>query len=583
MLEGMVDDETPAEISSHGRPSDATNEVNGHSGDEESVPAPDAADDEGVTETGSFPIPTRSIDHLLHPPRHLSAIRQRLFDINEKIELRPDEFELYWPYVDNVWVRQHRAGKDKSGRLTTEYYACRLQRPTYIPRDIDKRPEGKPSRKKQIREGGTCQMRLKTIRYDGGYTSYMIFKVGDQLSHTHDLDRMDQIKRPSILMDIARAEVMKGYMPASVFTILIENMEKLAVAGGRHLSRNDVRNASQAWRQQHRGELKVHEGYKYDHGNGIVREEEAVEPMPLATNGDPSTVDPVLAPPPGTLRFPAECRTFLEPYLPRSGSSSNAFPHVTLTYAASMDSSISLMPGVQTVLSGPESKAMTHYLRSRHDAILIGVGTALADDPGLNCRLEGVGGFGGLGWEGQPRPVVIDPGARWPLTPSTRILKTVQEGKGKGPWVVIAPGFSIDPARLELLKYYGGKYLGLTDFDMSWRLRWEAILTALAAEGIKSVMIEGGGRVINGLLQPEHSGLISSVIVTMAPTYLGEGGVTITPPPARDQAGKPQPAQRFQDVKWQPLGNDVVMCGRLQKSPSSGDQGPASQFRTVAA
>lgn len=520
------------------------------------------------TSAPRYPIPTRSLADLRHPPPRIAEIRQRLFELKEKIELRIEEFDLYWPYVDNVWVRQHRANADKSGRVITDYYACRLQRPTYTP-NKGLRPEGKPSRKKQIREGGTCQKRLKTVRYNGGYSGISIIPIGDNDQHTHDLDYIDEVKRTSVLMDIARSEVMRGYMPASVFTVMNEDPEKLAISGGKHLNRNDVRNSSQAWRQQCKVELRVHEGYKYDHGNGIVHQESI---DPALTDRFTQTLEAgtsiPLPVPPNTLRFPEHLRAILEPYLPPRDlavdPSGVRLPHVTLTYATSMDSSLTLAPGLQTIISGPESKAMTHYLRSRHDAILIGAGTAVADDPGLNCRLEGVGGFGGLGWDGQPRPVVIDPNARWLLTPESRILKTVQEGKGRGPWIIIAPGFAMDPMRLEMLKFYGGKYLGLKEFDRRHRLKWEAVLKALSAEGIRSVMIEGGGKVINDLLLAEHSHLIDSVIVTVAPTYLGREGVMVSPAAKRDQLGTPQPVLRFKNVKWQPLGEDVVMCGKVQ-------------------
>lgn len=545
-----------------------------------SLRVPDTGSNEPPTNHDQSQMPTRTIADLLNPPRDLALMRDRLFEVKEKIELQVDEFERYWPYIDNVWVRQHKAGTDKSGRVFTDYYACRLQRPTYTPKAGDTpRREGQPTRKKQIRAGGTCQMRLKTIRYEGGYSGYTIVRVGDETQHTHDLDHIDKIKRTSVLMEIARSEVMKGYMPASVFTVMNEDMQKLIAAGGRHLNRNDVRNASQHWRQQHREELRVHEGYKYDHGNGIVKHD---GPPPIGhINGNMQSIDPALNNDnlplaPGTLRFPVSSRAFLEHYLPPKGLEidGNGLPHVTLTYATSMDSSLTLAPGMQTILSGPESKAMTHYLRSKHDAILIGVGTALADDPALNCRLEGAGGFGGLGWEGQPRPVIIDPGARWLITPQSKVLQTVHNGKGRGPWVIMAPGFAMDPMRLELLKYYGGNYLGLTEFDKKWRLRWEAILKALVAEGIKSVMIEGGGMVINDLLQVENANFVSSVIVTVAPTYLGRGGVGVSPLPRHDQTGRPQAAVTFQDVKWQPLGQDVVMCGKVNTGRPPPAQAP---------
>lgn len=64
-----------------------------------------------------FPQPTRDINDLFHPPKDLALVRQRLFEVRDKIELRVDEFERYWPYIDNVWVRQHRAGTDKTGKI----------------------------------------------------------------------------------------------------------------------------------------------------------------------------------------------------------------------------------------------------------------------------------------------------------------------------------------------------------------------------------------------------------------------------------------------------------------------------------
>ena len=531
-------------------------------------PSVSASDQQsGQANTAHLSIPTKSIQDLLHPPRDLALMRQRLFEVKERIELQVHEFDRYWPYIDNVWVRQHKAGTDKTGRYITDYYACRLQRPTYTPKADTPRREGQPTRKKQIREGGTCQMRLKTIRYEGGYKGYTIVRIGDDTHHTHDLDHIDKIKRTSVLMEIARSEVMKGYMPASVFTVMNVDYQKLCDAGGKYLNRNDVRNASQHWRQEHREELRVHEGYKYDHGNGIVKHIEA--PPPTTVDGDTQMLDPALQSmymlPPDTLRYPETQRGSLEPYLPTQVTtlSEGGFPHVTLSYATSMDSSLTLAPGMQTHLSGLESKAMTHYLRSKHDAIIVGVGTATADDPALNCRLEGAGGYGGLGWQGHPRPVIIDPGARWMITSQSKIIQTVMQGKGRAPWVIIAPGFAMDPMRLEMLKYYGGKYLGLTQFDNRYRLRWEAILKALAAEGIKSVMIEGGGMVINDLLQPENAGFISSVIVTVAPTYLGRGGVGVSPAPRHDQTGRPVPLMRFRDVRWLPMGEDCIMCGKM--------------------
>ncbi|MCJ1313524.1 2,5-diamino-6-(ribosylamino)-4(3H)-pyrimidinone 5'-phosphate reductase [Agyrium rufum] len=510
-------------------------------------------------------MPERDISDLLNPPLHIADMRQRLFTLSERIELKIEEFDKYWPYIDNVWVRQHRANVSKYARTVTDYYACRLQRPTYTPK-TERFENGEPQRKKQIRAGGTCQMRFKTVRVSGAWKGIIITKVGDQEAHTHNLEHMDKIKRNTAVMEIARAEVMKGFMPASVYTIMNENPSRLAAIGGKFLGRNDVRNTSQAWRQMHEEPLAVHPGYQYDHGNGIVRSSALPLPPPKPPQIHKEYLDPRLAAQqPGVLHFPPQAAAFLEAYLPPRNMPliPGSLPFVTLTYASSMDSFLSIALGVQTYLSGQASKAMTHYLRSRYDAILIGVGTALIDDPGLNCRLQGVGGFGGLGWDGQPRPVVLDPGARWAPNAHSKLFRAVAAGQARGPWIIIAPQVQIPPERIKQLNDYNGKYLGLPELDKQYRIGWETVLRALAEEGIRSVMIEGGGTVINDLLQPRHAKLINSVIVTIAPTYLGTGGVVVCPTRNVDANGRPKPVVRFTDTRWNQIGEDGVMCGRV--------------------
>src|SRR5512135_1934375 len=82
-------------------------------------------------------------------------------------------------------------------------------------------------------------------------------------------------------------------------------------------------------------------------------------------------------------------------------------PRVTLTYAQSLDGSIAARSGMPLALSGTESMHYTHQLRAAHDAILVGIGTVLSDDPRLNVRLTG-----GL----SPRPIVLDSSLRCPST-----------------------------------------------------------------------------------------------------------------------------------------------------------------------
>lgn len=255
-------------------------------------------------------------------------------------------------------------------------------------------------------------------------------------------------------------------------------------------------------------------------------------------------------------------------------------PFVTLTYAQSLDSMLAAAPGTRTAISGPSTKAMTHFLRSRHDAVLVGVGTAAADDPGLSCRLEVEMGGGH-----QPRPVVLDPFARWDVTRDSRAVRLAREGKGLGPWVLHMDRLTPARDRARAVEDVGGRYLavGLTEWvaeegeggapaGTRYSMTWDSILGALWDEGINSVMVEGGGTVINDLLLLADKGLdvVDSVIVTIAPLWLGSGGVAVAPERenpagADDDDGARAPGPRLTDVTWTQMGDDMVLCGRIMR------------------
>lgn len=208
---------------------------------------------------------------------------------------------------------------------------------------------------------------------------------------------------------------------------------------------------------------------------------------------------------------------------------------------------------------------MTHYLRSQHDAILVGAGTAVADNPALNCRIEGVG------LERQPRPVIVDPRGRWRVRGEdgtvAECVRLARKGVGKGPWVVTGVGgHEVDNAAGSTLEDCGGRYICLSSPESSGSrdISWTAILESLADLGIESVMVEGGGHVINTLLQEKYLHLIDSVIVTIAPVWLGVGGVVVSPPSRTDDNDQRIPAARLHQTKWQQFGDDVVMCGRIK-------------------
>ena len=528
------------------------------------------------TQPPSTPVNIPPGQSIFSNPPSLGLIRQRLFEIEDTIEFSSQDFERYWPFIDNVWIRNRSAATSKDTNAVTELYQCRLRkandRAPYVPRPT---PEGKVGRKKRVRDDVSCEMTLRVIRTEGPTPSYRIVRnAGKEARHSHDLDYVDGAKRNSGIMDTARREGIKGYQPSSTFHRMWAEPEKMLEAGGKFLKISDCRNVTMTWRNENPSVvLKVHEGFASRISTG-PKPRNTVTPatIPNAPAHQPATPTKVAAQPPvlpqDTLQYPAHAREFLAPYLPQANDTSTTTPHVTLTYASSLDSRIALAPGLRTALSGPEAKAMTHYLRYRHDAILIGVRTAIADNPALNCRLEGAGGYGGKGWANQPRPIIVDPHARLVIHPDMKMLQMVKLGKAKAPWIIIASKTPPHPVAVRTLKAHGGEYIKVhygyhpgepAGFD------WASIFAILHNEDIKSVMVEGGGCVLSELLRDQHARLIDSVVVTIAPTFLGKGGVQVCPDPRYDTQGQPI-ATRLKEVKWQPMGQeDVIMCGKIVK------------------
>lgn len=233
--------------------------------------------------------------------------------------------------------------------------------------------------------------------------------------------------------------------------------------------------------------------------------------------------------------LPPSLVPFLENYLPvaRCGR-----PFVTLTWAQSLDSRIAAQPGVQTKISHAETKTMTHYLRANHNAILVGIGTVLADDPKLNCRYS----------DAKIRPVVVDPHAKWNYAKSA-LHGVCSEGRGLAPYIIVGLDTVPEQEDIEALEKQGGRFLPV-EFSADRARSWPSILQALHQTGIESVMVEGGAQVINDMLQTD---LVDSVVITIGPVFLGKNGVEVSPAIATN----------LQNVQWWTGVSDSVVAGTL--------------------
>ena len=234
---------------------------------------------------------------------------------------------------------------------------------------------------------------------------------------------------------------------------------------------------------------------------------------------------------------------FLNPYLPNTETTTNR-PFVTLTYAQSLDSKIAAQPGQQTKLSHLETKTMTHYLRSKHDSIFIGIGTVLADDPKLNCRYDE---------KSTIRPIILDPKAQWQYEKST-LCKICHDGLGLAPFIILDENMNPSDDSRKIVENQGGKYVKLPLLEKR-NENWKLILEKLKELDIKSVMIEGGAKVINDLLI-NRDNLVDSLIITVAPVFLGKNGVDVSP----------NHQVNLKDMTWWTGVQDSVLAARLQSN-----------------
>lgn len=209
-------------------------------------------------------------------------------------------------------------------------------------------------------------------------------------------------------------------------------------------------------------------------------------------------------------------------------------PLVTLTYAQSLDGSIAARPGHPLAISCMESLTLTHSLRAAHDAILVGIGTVLADNPRLNVRL--VPGK-------NPQPVLLDSRLRFPSY--AHLLKD-----GNRPWVITSS--SAEMSRQRELENQGAKVFRLPE-GSGGGIDLSALVAKLGELGVTTLMVEGGAQVITSFI---CSRLVDQVIVTVAPVLVG--GLRVLNSFLQPPVGN---FPRLSQVSFHQVGKDLVLWG----------------------
>jgi riboflavin-specific deaminase-like protein len=221
--------------------------------------------------------------------------------------------------------------------------------------------------------------------------------------------------------------------------------------------------------------------------------------------------------------------------------SEDGLPFVTVKFAQSLDGRIATVTGDSQWISSSAARRFAHQLRREHDAIMVGIGTVLADDPQLSVRL--VRGR-------DPLRVIIDSSLRIPLT--TRVLADRAASH-----TLIVTSEAAEISRERKIASLGAEVLRLPSAADHSGVNIERLLEELARRGIASVLVEGGKRMITSLLAARAVDRLVSVI---APKIIGEGieaigdlGIT-----------RLDDAITFISVKTRKLGPDIVFDGRLK-------------------
>jgi diaminohydroxyphosphoribosylaminopyrimidine deaminase/5-amino-6-(5-phosphoribosylamino)uracil reductase len=217
-------------------------------------------------------------------------------------------------------------------------------------------------------------------------------------------------------------------------------------------------------------------------------------------------------------------------------------PLVTLKMATSLDGKVATAGGESQWISGPESRALVHRWRADHDAVGVGLGTAMADDPRLTARdVEGP--------VRQPARVVFDSAAR--LSLRSALVHGAPEER-----LIVLAAADAPPERVAALEAAGAEVAALEGGPAK---RVAAGLRALGERGIQSLLVEGGAELAGALIAADA---VDRVAWFLAPMLIGGREA----PSALGGAGAPSLAlaPRLSGARAERVGDDVLVTGRLR-------------------
>ena len=218
-------------------------------------------------------------------------------------------------------------------------------------------------------------------------------------------------------------------------------------------------------------------------------------------------------------------------------------PFVTLKTAMSLDGKIATSTGQSQWITSEASRRRVHELRDTHDAIMVGIGTVLADNPSLTTRIEG---------GKNPVRVIVDSQAKTPLKSNIvtdKQAKTIIAVTKNAPTARLV---SLTSADVEIIVTGDGAHVDLN-----------LLMNELAKREITSVFVEGGGTLNFSLLE---AGLVDKVYAFIAPKIIG-GREALTSVEGNGFKSLNE-AVNLKDIKIETIGDDVLIIGYIEQKGS---------------
>lgn len=181
-------------------------------------------------------------------------------------------------------------------------------------------------------------------------------------------------------------------------------------------------------------------------------------------------------------------------------------PEVILKLALSVDGMIGERGSGQVAITGPVARAQVHLMRAECEAVLVGIGTAVADDPELTVRLPGL-------QDRSPARIVLDPSLRLP------VLSKLARSAAKVP-TYVTPTPDASPARREALGAQGVRFLASELYE--GRIALPELLEDLAGQGMSRILVEGGAETARAFLTDD---LVDRIVLFRGSVTIGADGI----------------------------------------------------------